>query len=73
MPVAQIVALEYAVSGTTIMYAGIVPRVLSSICTQTVLYYVFAFQPFVRLMRVTHATSRVRRLHRLTKRAMRFG
>jgi hypothetical protein len=67
MPFAQIAAFEHAVSGTSIMYASFVPRMYATICTQTVLYNAFIYQPFVRLMNVTQAGSRTRKLYRLSK------
>ena len=73
MPFARIVATEHAVSGTSIVYAGLVPTLVATIGTQTVFYYTLVFQPVVRFMNLTHAGSRTRKLHRLAKDALKFG
>jgi hypothetical protein len=73
MPFAQIAASEHAMSGTSIMYASFVPRMYATICTQTVLYNAFIYQPFVRLMNVTQASSRTRKLYRLSKGILQSG
>jgi MFS-type transporter involved in bile tolerance (Atg22 family) len=72
-PFTQIVALEYAISGAGIIYTGIVPRLTAKVCSQTVLYYAFVYQPFARLMDFVHASSRIRKLYRLSKSTLRFG
>jgi hypothetical protein len=73
MSLAQITAFEHAISGTSIMYAGFVPRMYATICTQTMLYNAFIYQPFVRLMHFTHAGSRTRKLYRLSKDTLQTG
>lgn len=73
MPFARIVATEHAVSGTSILYAGLVPTLLATIGTQTVFYYTLLFQPVVRFMNLSHASSRIRKVHRLSKPTLKFG
>ncbi|KAF2034742.1 hypothetical protein EK21DRAFT_55945 [Setomelanomma holmii] len=41
MPFARIVQLEHAVSGNSIFYTSFVPRVVATICQQTILYNAF--------------------------------
>jgi hypothetical protein len=73
MPFAQITTFEHAMFGASIMYTGFVPRMYATICTQTVLYNAFIYQPFVRMMNVTHAGSRTRKLYRLLKGTLQSG
>jgi hypothetical protein len=73
MPFVRIIQLEHAVSGNSIIYTSFVPRVVATICAQTILYNAFVFQPFVRLMDLTGASSKTRRIYRLSKDAMKLG
>ncbi|KAH4272049.1 hypothetical protein HBI24_035540 [Parastagonospora nodorum] len=67
MPFAQLVALEHAISGPSIMYASFVPTMVAAISAQTVVYNASVYRPIARLMDLTHASSRVRYLYRLSK------
>ncbi|KAH7077114.1 hypothetical protein FB567DRAFT_563238 [Paraphoma chrysanthemicola] len=73
MPFARIIQLEHAVSGNSIIYTSFIPRVAATICAQTILYNAFVFQPFVRLMDITGASSKTRRIYRLSKDALKLG
>ena len=73
MPFAQIVALEHAVSGNSIIYTSFVPTIFATMCTQTVLYNVFVYQPFARMVQVTRASPKVRKLYQLSRDALKFG
>ncbi|KAH8731316.1 hypothetical protein GQ44DRAFT_767195 [Phaeosphaeriaceae sp. PMI808] len=73
MPFVQIVASEFTASSKSIIYASFVPRLFSTICTQTVLYNVFVYRPFFRLTLSTQASPKIRNLYRSSRRAMKFG
>ncbi|KAF1920081.1 hypothetical protein BDU57DRAFT_533896 [Ampelomyces quisqualis] len=73
MPFAQIVALEHAVSGTSIVYTGLLPTVYTTVCSQSVLYLISTYQPLLRLLHLTHAGGRRRKLYRLSKDSFQLG
>ena len=73
MPFAQIVALEHAISGPSIVYASFVPTMVAAMSAQTVVYNASVYRPIARMIDLTHASSRVRSLYRLSKNILGSG
>lgn len=73
MPFARIIALEHAVSGSSIIYTGFVPTMLAAISAQTLVYNASVYRPITRSMDMTRASMKVRKLYRLSKDALRSG
>jgi hypothetical protein len=73
MPFARIVAMEHAISGSSIIYSSLVPRIFATLCTSTVMYNVFLYQPLAHFISVTRATPKIRKLYRVSKSALRIG
>lgn len=73
MPFAQIVALEHAISGPSIVYASFVPTMVAAISAQTVVYNANVYHPIARMIDLTHASTRVRNLYRLSKKILGSG
>jgi hypothetical protein len=67
---AQIVASEYKLSSRSIMHAGFMTRIFSTICSQTILYSVLVYRPWTRLLQFTGATSKVHKLFRRSRYAL---
>ena len=70
---AQIIASEFDASGLSIMYAGFVPSVFSTMCSSPILYSVLVHRPLERLLRVTRATSKTHSLFRRSRDALVLG
>lgn len=73
MSFSQIVALEHAVSGASILYTGLVPAISASLCSETVLCLISTFQPLLRLLQLTHASGKARKLYRRSKDGFKLG
>jgi hypothetical protein len=73
MPFARILALEHTISGSSMVYASFVPTMVAAISAQTLVYNASVYRPVARLMDLTNASSKVRKLYRLSKDVLRFG
>jgi hypothetical protein len=60
IPFSQIVASEYQVSGTGIVYAGFASRLLSTLGVQATVYAAFILRPLDRLVLATRASSKTK-------------
>jgi hypothetical protein len=68
MSFARIVALEHSVSGNSIFYTS-----FATMVSQTIVYNAFVYQPVARLMQLTHASRKTRKLYRWSRDALKFG
>lgn len=73
LPFVQIVASERAASGNSIAYTGFAPRLVSTIGVQALVYGAYVYQPLERLVHLTRASSRTRRLLRRSRSLLAFG
>jgi hypothetical protein len=55
------------------MYTGFWPTMAAAVSAQILVYNASEYRPIARLMDVTHAGARVRKLYRLSKDALGFG
>lgn len=69
----QLVASERAALGNSIVYTGFAPRLVSTIGMQALVYSAYVYQPVERLVHVTRASSRTRRLIRRSRSLLTFG
>jgi hypothetical protein len=55
------------------MYTGFWPTMAAAVSAQILVYNASVYRPIARLMDVTHASARVRKLYRLSKDALGLG
>lgn len=73
MPFARIVAFEHRVSGNSIFYTSFVPVIFATMVSQTIVYNALVYQPVARLMQLTYASRKTRKLYRWSRDALKFG
>lgn len=69
----QIVASERAASGNSIAYTGFTARLVSTIGIQALIYGAYIYQPVDRLVLLTRASSKTRRVIRRSRSVLTFG
>ena len=71
LPFARIVATEYQLSGSAIIYAGFPARLLGQVCAQACVYAAYVVRPLDRLLFVTRASRRTKQFLQRWKNATR--
>ncbi|KAI1588604.1 hypothetical protein PtrEW7m1_000440 [Pyrenophora tritici-repentis] len=69
----QIVAFEYAQSGTSVIYAGFASRMLATMNIQTIIYSTVLYQPIERLLYATRAGSRTKSFFRQIRKVLKYA
>ena len=69
----QIVASERAASGNSIAYTGFTSRFVSMFGIQACVYAAYAYQPLDRLVQITRASSKTRRVLRRSRSVLTLG
>lgn len=73
IPFAQIVAMERAISGTSLLYAGFAPRLLSALSVQAIIYTASIYQITDRILLATQASARTRSYFRKSRTILKSG
>jgi hypothetical protein len=66
----QIAVSEYALSGTSMIYAGFFSRMFATMNIQAIVYSTFVYQPMQRLLYATRASAKTRNFFRRAKKVI---